>query len=441
MSEGDVFRPEACAASSEIVEIAGESLLAYPAGRHETLRALPLAATVLLPVWNEAPVLPRALSSLAAQTWRDFAILIVDNASTDQSHAVARRFVDAHDNAVVYHRGHGTGRSSLWNVCLDLAFGAYTKLLEAPDVLAPGFMGASVEALESDRDLSLVRTGVSLLREGRRVEAPAFSASRTMTGPGALVQALTTTNLLGPPSGQLMRRHTLEVRGLRYRSDLQRGAATELGLQLLVTGDFGYVHEPLVIIDEDSPRPANQCGARVCFRDECEARLSVLRDARLPLPSRTLIRTLNHLATLFETYAGRAEEEGQDAEIERDYAAAVTELSALLQRSVHAPPTVAGARQAEVARLLAAAESSFRARHFEPAARQLRQLLAVSPCHAVALVELGRVCLACADLDGARKYFLSALALDPTIDLWPLEARAPSAAGSGPQDPFGLALR
>lgn len=441
MSEGPVFRPDACAASSEIVQIAGESLLAYPAGRHEALRASPLAATVLVPVWNEAPVLPRALASLASQTWRDFAILIVDNASTDQSHAVARRFVGAHDKAIVYHRGHGTGRSSLWNVCLDLAFGAFTKLLEAPDVLAPGFMAAAVEMLEGDRDLSLVRTGASLLREGRRVEAPAFSASRTMTGPGALVQALTTANCLGPPSSQMMRRHTLEVRKLRYRSDLQLGAAMELGLQLLVTGDFGYVHDPLVAIDEDSPRPTNQCGARVGFRDECEARLSVLRDARLPLPARTLIRTLNHLATLFETYVVRAEEEGQEAELERDYAAAVTELSALLQRSVHAPPAAAGARQTEVARLLAAAGSSLRTRHFEPAARQLQQLLSISPCHAVALGELGRVCLACADLDGARKYFLSALALDPTIDLWPLEPPPPSAAGSGSQDPFGLAQR
>lgn len=401
--------------------VGDDPLLAYPKGRHQALRALPFKATVCVPVWNEAVVLDRALASLVAQSWRDFAIVIVDNASSDHSHKLACDFADRHENAIVYQCAQSLGRSSLWSRCLDLAFGECTKLLEACDYLMPAFMGMAVAALQADPETSLVRVGTAALREGQLTADPVFSGSRAMTGPSALVHALTAGNLVGPPSAHLMRRSALQVQRLRYRSDLSFGAAMELALRLFVAGDFAYVQDPLVVFDEDVERTFNQCGARGCFRDECEARLSVLRDGGLLLPSRTVIRTINRIASLFEQYGPRAEEEGQGPEIERDYAAALTDLSSLLQRAVHTAPNAVD--RGEVGRLLEVAEREARAQHYVQAEARLREVLAVSPCDPVALGDLGRVCFAKSDLQGARKYFLSALALDPALELWPAEVR------------------
>jgi len=409
--------------ASEIISVRGASVLSYPKGRHQSLRSMPFAATVCVPVSNEAAVVERALSSLVAQTFRDFAIVIVDNASSDHSHRLACRFADQHPNVVVYQCGQPTGRSTLWSLCLDLSFGEFTKILEAPDYLLASFMAVAVQAMREDPETSLLRTGASVLREGQLIETPSFSASRSMTGPSALVHALTSGPFVGHPSAQLLRKSALDVRGLRFRSDLGDGAATELALQLFVAGDFAYVNEPLIVFDEGVPRTFNQCGARTSFREECEARLSVLRSGSLPLPARTLIRTLHRMAALFEEFCPRAEDEGQEAEIERDYAAAVAEVSTLLARVVHAVSAV-DESQSEVARLLVTAERESKARRYKEAESQLRQILAVSPCHSVALGDLGRVCFARADLDAARKYFLSALAVDPELELWPSELEA-----------------
>lgn len=409
---------------SEIVAARGESLLAYPRGRHAALRALPFRATVCVPLWNEEPVVERALASLTNQSTHDFAIIIVDNASSDRSHALACAFADHHENAIVYQLGQARGRSTLWSLCLDLAFGAYTKLLEASDYLMPSFLATTMAELDADPDVVLVRSGMAVLREGQLVESPVFAPPRAMTGPSALVHALTTSNFVGPPSTHLIRRGALEARGTRFRSDLSFSAAFELALRLFAVGDFAYVQEPLLVFDEGVQRTFNQCGARCCFRDECEARLSVLRDETLPLPSRTLIRTLSRVSALFEKYAERAEDEGQAAELERDYAAAMTELSALLQRAVHETDRAASSATSEVQRLLATAEREARACHYEVAEAQLRQVLAVRPCHPVALGDLGRLRFARRDLEGARKYFLSALALDPALELAPSEAEA-----------------
>ncbi len=46
---------------------------------------------VIIPNWNGARLLPTCLDSLAAQTYRDFEILLVDNGSTDESLALVRK--------------------------------------------------------------------------------------------------------------------------------------------------------------------------------------------------------------------------------------------------------------------------------------------------------------------------------------------------------------
>jgi len=48
--------------------------------------------SVVIPAYNEAGYLPRALESLADQTYRNFEAIVVDNASTDATAAIARSY-------------------------------------------------------------------------------------------------------------------------------------------------------------------------------------------------------------------------------------------------------------------------------------------------------------------------------------------------------------
>ena len=48
--------------------------------------------SVILPCWNAAPYLPRALQSLSAQTFSDFEIIAVDDGSTDQTPQILREW-------------------------------------------------------------------------------------------------------------------------------------------------------------------------------------------------------------------------------------------------------------------------------------------------------------------------------------------------------------
>ena len=46
---------------------------------------VPETLSVIVPSWNGVKLLPTCLNSLRAQTYRHFEVLIVDNASTDES--------------------------------------------------------------------------------------------------------------------------------------------------------------------------------------------------------------------------------------------------------------------------------------------------------------------------------------------------------------------
>jgi len=52
--------------------------------------------SVIIPNWNGAKHLPTCLDSLRAQTWRDFEVIVADNASTDNSMTVLAQYPEVH---------------------------------------------------------------------------------------------------------------------------------------------------------------------------------------------------------------------------------------------------------------------------------------------------------------------------------------------------------
>lgn len=111
--------------------------------------------TVGLPVFNGARYLPRTLQSILSQSFKDFELIVSDNASTDETEDICRTHARG-DRRVRYVR-HSENRGAAWNhnCLIELAEGSFFKWAGADDLYEPEFLSFCLKELDSDPDAVL----------------------------------------------------------------------------------------------------------------------------------------------------------------------------------------------------------------------------------------------------------------------------------------------
>lgn len=109
-------------------------------------RALP-RVSVVIPCYNYARFLPDAVNSALAQQDVDLEIVIVDDASTDDSHAVAMELARVDSRIRVFRHEQNLGHLRTSNEALGYATGEFLVKLDADDVLAPGALARASDLL------------------------------------------------------------------------------------------------------------------------------------------------------------------------------------------------------------------------------------------------------------------------------------------------------
>jgi len=124
--------------------------------------------TIAVPVYNGERFLGQCLDSLLAQTYRDFVLLISDNASTDGTRQICERYV-RRDSRVRYHRNLvNIGLYGNFNLLLRLVRTPYVKLASADDFWAPAMLADAMEEMQRDPALVLCHPRAVLVDEDGR---------------------------------------------------------------------------------------------------------------------------------------------------------------------------------------------------------------------------------------------------------------------------------
>ncbi|MEI6726088.1 MAG: glycosyltransferase [Actinomycetes bacterium] len=114
--------------------------------------------SVIMPVFNAQRSRPdylrSALDSIAAQTYRGFELIIVDDGSTDDTIAVVQSWLQSHDDLdVTVLRKENGGQSSARNLAASHARGAWLTFLDQDDLWVPKRLESAQPLLTSDVDL------------------------------------------------------------------------------------------------------------------------------------------------------------------------------------------------------------------------------------------------------------------------------------------------
>lgn len=93
--------------------------------------------TVLTPAYNRARLLPRLYESLLKQTYADFEWLIVDDGSTDDTHAVVEGFIEKNVFPIHYYYKENGGKHTAVNIGVKEAQGELVFIADSDDMLTP----------------------------------------------------------------------------------------------------------------------------------------------------------------------------------------------------------------------------------------------------------------------------------------------------------------
>lgn len=118
--------------------------------------------SVAIPSYNHGAFVGRAIQSVLDQSHPDLDVLVVDDASSDDSFEIAGGF--EHDPRVRRLRNASNlGLAGNWNRCLELARGPLVLVLASDDSLDPGYLAHVSRVFTERPDLGLVYAPVRIV--------------------------------------------------------------------------------------------------------------------------------------------------------------------------------------------------------------------------------------------------------------------------------------
>jgi glycosyltransferase involved in cell wall biosynthesis len=124
--------------------------------------------SIVLPAYNAAPYVAQAVESVLAQTYPNYELVIMDDASTDGTGEILDCY-RAHPKVRLHHNSANLGQSANTNEGLRRARGELVAILHADDMHAPNFLAEVVPVFQRQPSVGLVFSAANLIHKDGQV--------------------------------------------------------------------------------------------------------------------------------------------------------------------------------------------------------------------------------------------------------------------------------
>lgn len=159
--------------------------------------------SVVMPVYNGEKYLPEAIDSILKQTFTDFELLLINDASTDNSEKIINSY---NDSRIIYIKNEqNLGLIKTLNKGLDLAKGEYIARMDQDDISSHERFAKQIALFESNLEIGVCGTWFTLFRENHEdqiIEHPEYNDSIKI--------GLLTSCFIGHPT-VMMRKKQLKI--------------------------------------------------------------------------------------------------------------------------------------------------------------------------------------------------------------------------------------
>lgn len=191
--------------------------------------------SVIIPAYNRAHLLDRAIKSVLNQTFQDFELIIVDDASTDSTELVVMSFGDKRIIYILHEIRKGASASR--NTGIKASRGMYIAFLDSDDEWLPQKLEKQIKVFENGSDkLGLVYVGYS---DENKPDEPIIPQYR-----GKILHYLLINNYVGSTTNPLIRKNCFDKAGY-FDEDLPAANDWDIWIRISQHYDFEFIPEIL----------------------------------------------------------------------------------------------------------------------------------------------------------------------------------------------------
>lgn len=197
------------------------------------------SVSVIIPTYNRAILLERAIRSVLSQTYRDFEIIVIDDASIDNTQEMVKeKFKQEMDSEILkYVRNEkNMERSFSRNKGMQLAQGHYIALLDDDDIWLPEHLTTLINYLNEKPDVGIVFSNyLSLCEDG----TAKIGVRGIKSGEGDFYRDLCISKKFAHNSIHLLRKSVYEHLG--GFKDVEFGEEREFFSRVAMNYNVGYI--------------------------------------------------------------------------------------------------------------------------------------------------------------------------------------------------------
>lgn len=195
---------------------------------------------VVVPCYNAAPYLRRAIESVFAQTYKDYRVYVIDDGSTDDTAEVLR----AYGSRIITIRQPNAGPASARNHGIRMSNSEYVALLDADDEWLPFKLEQQIQFLRDAPRIGMLYSDCS--NSGLGGFAESYFARVGIPPTGRVFEQILSQGCHVYPSTVVLRRECLEDVGW-FDESLAVSEDYNLWLRIAARWEIGVIPEVLAI--------------------------------------------------------------------------------------------------------------------------------------------------------------------------------------------------
>lgn len=152
--------------------------------------------SVVIPTYNRAHLISRAIQSVLDQTYQDFEIIVVDDGSIDNTEEIIKSFKD--DRVIYIRHRENKGPSAARNTGIKASKGEYIAFQDSDDEWFTEKLEKQIEVFDNcSPEVGVVYSGFFRIESGKKIYIP---KSKVIQKEGNIHEELLKGNFIGTPS-------------------------------------------------------------------------------------------------------------------------------------------------------------------------------------------------------------------------------------------------